>query len=190
MALSRAGAVVVSGAVLAVGCLAGGCGAEHAPTVLRTSAKSAAPPTRCAKRALSDRIPANSWSLARRELAPPGASGIGLCRYSGLDEHPQLALIRSVVLDAPSLVGELVREFDELGSLEGGTYSCPSENGSEIDVLLAYASGHGVAIAVDLSGCLGVRNGDVDRTTYGVGSRPTVGPHLLRQLEQLTARAA
>lgn len=136
-------------------------------------------PAGCARRS-PVRLRAESWSLARRELAPAGARAIRLCRYSGLNRHRRLALVRSVALSAPGLVGELVREFDELPSQQPGTaIVCPTDDSSQIVALLAYPGGRVVTIAVHLRGCEPVTNGSVDRAA--------AGKELVPQLERLTA---
>ena len=131
-------------------------------------------PWRCARTAPS-RVPAGSWALTREELAPAGASAIRLCGYSGLNNHPPLRLARSVLRSDPSLVGELVQEFDRLPSAQGA-YACPSDDGSEIVALLAYPDGHGVTVSVGLTGCETVTNGSVFRIAAGIGSPPAFRP--------------
>jgi hypothetical protein len=144
-----------------------------------------APPTRCARSAPA-RVPADSWSPTRRELAPPGAGAIRLCRYSGLNGHPRLRLRRSVLSTAPGIVRELVREFDELPS-NPGPVACPGDDGSKIVAQLAYPNGRAVTISVGLQGCVMVTNGNVYRTAAGFGSPPAFGPQLVARLKRLTA---
>jgi hypothetical protein len=142
-------------------------------------------PPRCPLRAPS-RISPESWSPARRQLAPSGASAIRLCRYSGLNGQPRLTLIRSITIDAASVVGELVRELDRLPS-DHGVMACPADDGSEILALLAYPGDHAVTISVGLRGCETVTNGSVNRVALGLGSPPAFGPQLVSQLEHLTS---
>ena len=131
------------------------------------------------------RVSPDAWSLTRVELAPPGASAIGLCRYSGLNDHPRLTLIRAAAVTAPSLVGRLVGEFDRLPASEGAV-ACPDDNGSEIIARLVYPNRHLVTISVGLTGCERVTNGSVNRTAAGIGAPPAFGPELLTQLKRLT----
>jgi hypothetical protein len=154
----------------------------------RGAAARASPAEHCSRTAPL-RIPADSWSPARRELAPPGASKIVLCRYSGLNAHPPLALTRSVVLTAPRLVRDLVRKFDALPA-QTGTVACPVDEGSQIVARLGYRDGHVVRIAVGLTGCETVTNGSSYRTAARIGTPPTLGPRLIAQLLRLTARDA
>ena len=130
-------------------------------------------------------IPAERWSQARRELAPTGASAIRLCRYSGLNAHPRLALLSSRLLDGSALVRELVGELDRLPSPPRVAF-CPNDDGSRIVALLAYPGGRAVTISVGLTGCEPVTNGSVQRTAAAFGGfPPSVGPRLVAQLERL-----
>ena len=131
------------------------------------------------------RIPANSWALTRQVLAPPGASAIRLCRYSGFGADPRLRLIRSVLRTDASLVAELLGKLDRLPAAPGA-FSCPADDGSEIILLLAYPDGHAVTVSVGLTGCERVTNGSAYRTAATIGAPPAVGPQLLAQLKRLT----
>ncbi len=141
-------------------------------------------PPNCARR-FPLQIPPESWSPARHELAPPAASAVRLCRYSGWNSHPPLALVRSVVRSAPGLIRQLIREFDALPApLPGVARACRPDHVSQILALLAYPGGRVVTIAVPLSGCTPVFNGSVGRDAGGV-----VAPPLITQLDRLTASA-
>ncbi|MDQ2897832.1 MAG: hypothetical protein M3Y09_19730, partial [Actinomycetota bacterium] len=129
-------------------------------------------------------LPEERWTAARDQLAPPGASAIRLCRYSGLNAHPRLTLVSSRLLDDPALVRRLVSEFDRLPSLLGAV-ACPSDDLSQIGALLAYPGGHEGRSSVGLTGCDLVTNGTVRRTAAGLGSPRAFGPQLVTQLEQL-----
>jgi hypothetical protein len=129
-------------------------------------------------------LPAAQWSAARRVLAPAGADAIRLCRYSGLNAHPRLALVGSRRLDDRTIVHQLVSEFDRLPSLHGAV-ACPADDGSQILALLAYPYGHRVSISVGLTGCALVTNGSVHRTAAGLGTPRAFGPQLLASLKQL-----
>jgi hypothetical protein len=124
------------------------------------------------------------WSAARHVLAPPGAGTIRLCRYSGLNARPPLALVASRRLESRRLVRRLVREFDRLPALRG-VVACPNDDLSQIIALLSYPAGRLVSINVGLSGCALVTNGSVHRTAAGFGTPPPFGPQLVAQLEQL-----
>jgi hypothetical protein len=117
-------------------------------------------------------------------LAPPGTGAIRLCRYSGLNAHPRLALVGSRLLDSRTIVDQLVTELDRLPALRGAV-ACPADDGSQILALLAYPGGHQVSISVGLTGCALVTNGSVHRTAAGLGTPRAFGPQLLASLKQL-----
>ncbi|MGH2871975.1 MAG: hypothetical protein ACRDL5_05885, partial [Solirubrobacteraceae bacterium] len=124
-----------------------------------------------------------SWPAARTRLAPPGVDAIRLCRYSGMDSRPRQSLVGSRLLSRPGLVHALVADFDRLpASL--GVFACPLADGSQIIALLAYRDGRQLPISTGLTGCELVTNGSARRTA-GLGSRRSVGPRLLAELEQL-----
>lgn len=130
------------------------------------------------------RVPVELWSAARTELAPPGASAIRLCRYSGLNAHPRLTLVGSRLLESRRLVQQLVSEFDRLPSLTGAV-ACPADDLSQVLAVLTYPAGHQVTITVGLTGCALVTNGSVHRSAAGIGSPRPFGPQLVAQLERL-----
>jgi hypothetical protein len=146
------------------------------------------PPARCARTAPA-RIRSNPWSATRSQLAPRGPDAIRLCRYSGVNASPRLALIRSVLLRSPRLVRELVREFDKLPSQAPGALppACPLDDGSEIVAQLSYRGDRRVSISVGLQGCNSVTNGTINRLAGGVGAPRPFGPQLVAQLNRLTS---
>lgn len=148
------------------------------------AAPASAEPTLCSHAAPRG-ISAERWSAARRELAPASASEIRLCRYSGLNDHPPLRLVRSRLLSHNRLVAQLVKRLNGLPSGPRGAVSCPTDDGSQILVLVAYPGGREVRISVGLRGCELVSNGSVHRTASGYGPRPRRGPRLLAELERL-----
>ncbi len=123
------------------------------------------------------------------QLAPPGASEIRLCRYSGLNARPRLALVSSRLLESQELIRQLLSEFDRLPSIRGVT-ACPMDDGSQILALLAYPGGRKLSISVGLTGCALVTNGSVHRTASGFGSPPAFGRQLIDVLEQLLSTQA
>ncbi len=141
-------------------------------------------PAACSHRAPAS-VTAESWPAARAQLAPPGASAVRLCRYSGLNAHPRLSLVSSRLLAAPNVVGELVNEFDHLAQLPPGAISCPNDDGSQIIALLAYPGGRSVTISVGLTGCEVVTSGSVQRSAGAIGAPPAAAPQLVAQLEHL-----
>jgi hypothetical protein len=169
-----ASAVVTCSSLL----LAGACGAA----TTTSSASAGVPSIRCLSTS-PRRVAAERWSAARQKLAPPGASTIRLCRYSGLNSLPPLTLVGARLLSNGRLVRKLIGEFDRLPPPPPGAYRCPSDDGSQILALLAYPDGHDVTISVRLTGCTGVTNGSVARSAMGVIG--TAGPRLVAQLERL-----
>lgn len=171
------------GIALALSCLIAGCGSQQETTVPPGSVKTTLP-TRCSSKTPSH-IPANSWPAPQHQLAPPGADAIRLCRYSGLNSHPRLTLVRSALVIHGQLVSELVREFNALPA-QKAPIACPAGDASEIAALLAYPTGRTVTITTELQGCQAVTNGDINRIALQIGTDKMVGPHLVSQLRQLT----
>lgn len=134
------------------------------------------PPT-CARREPSG-IPQNAWAPTRRRLAPLGAIAIRLCRYGDL---PEILLLRSTLLTSPSMVGRLLNDFDKLPTPPRAV-KCPENNGSEIVALIAYAHGERVTVALQLSGCGRVTNGNLARSASAANS---TGPELVAELQRL-----
>lgn len=109
-----------------------------------------------------------------------------LCRYSGLNAHPRLALVGSRLLTSRTIVRQLVRGLDRLPSLHGAV-ACPEDDGSEILARLTYPGGQRVSISVGLTGCALVTNGSVHRTAAGLGTPRAFGPQLVDRLKQLVS---
>ena len=148
----------------------------------------ASPPAACPPHALTS-VPANAWAPARSKLAPPGASSLRICRYSGLNAQVHLSLAGSRLLRAGSLQTHLIDELDALPSIPPGAVfshvaNCPMDDGSQILLLLAYPGAHAVTISLEETGCLRVSNGDLARIANGY--RNTVGSRLLAELKALT----
>jgi hypothetical protein len=182
MARTRRSKVAGWGLVLAV------TGSLSAAVALASSghggARTSGKPTHCSPTAPRGMAP-ERWPAARQTLAPAGASAIRLCRYSGLNAHPRLTLVRARLLDRAGLVTQLVKRFDGLPLAPRGAVSCPADDGSEIVALVSYPGGREVSISVGLRGCLQVTNGSVNRTASGYGPHPGRGPRLLAELKRL-----
>ena len=164
-------ALAATAACLALaGC--GGLAAASPPPLIPPT------PAACPAKPLPS-LPAQSWPAVQSALAPAGASEIRLCRYSGVNAHPRLALVRSRLLVGAAGVGALVRAFDQLPTGPPGLINCPSDDGSQIVARLAYPAGQRVTITVALTGCTQVTNGSVARTA--------VGTSLIGQLERFLA---
>ena len=166
---------------VAISAAISGCGTSAGSTT--EAPASVAPPAACSASAPAS-LPTERWRAARHLLAPPGAGAIRLCRYSGLNAHLRLALVRSRLLDRRTIVRQLVTEFDRLPSMREGVH-CPKDDGSQILALLAYPGGREVSISVGLTGCALVTSGSVHRTAAGLGTPRAFGPQLLASLTQL-----
>jgi hypothetical protein len=146
-----------------------------------TSQASTPTPAQCAAKAPIE-LPVNAWAPARRLLAPAGASALRLCRYNALGTRPLRGLARSALVTSAATVKAIVTELDQLPAVPRGAFSCPADDGAEIDALLAYAGGNGVVVQIELGGCATVSNGSVVRW---LGSSKA-GRELLAQTEKLT----
>ncbi|MGI8411406.1 MAG: hypothetical protein ACR2QA_02725 [Solirubrobacteraceae bacterium] len=145
-------------------------------------------PMRCPAKPLFS-VPRNKWKPARQQLAPLGATAIRLCRYSGGNAHPPAKLIRSRLLTGRLRINSLIRDFNKLPPFGPGATSCPSDDGSQIDALLAYPNGERVTVKTSLTGCRDVTNGNLIRTAEGFGVPRQFGPQLITELKALTRPA-
>lgn len=156
---------------------------------LRAAGAATVTPAACAPKAPVE-LPYNSWPAARKELAPPGAAAIRLCRYNGLNTKPVRGLAAQALVSEPKAVAAIVRELDALpkvppGAIFSSVRRCPAGDGSIVDALIAYPGGQGVLVSIDLSGCLNVSNGNVTRMIgYGKNTKP--GNALLATVKRLT----
>ncbi len=124
------------------------------------------------------------------ELVPTGPVALRLCRYSGFNDQLPLALARSRIVTQKVLVAQLAQELDTLPPFPTRhPFHCPSDDGSQIVALFAYASSQHVTVAVDRTGCNRVTNGDLVRIANGYQDTP-VAQHLNTELWRLTAPAA
>lgn len=133
------------------------------------------------------RLPAERWPPARKQLAPPGASVIQLCRYGSLNAQPPLVLDRMRLLRGHRLISRLIRQFDTLPPAPQGSVNCPADDESKIIALVGYRDSRAVPISIGLTGCETVTNGTVQRTASGFGSPRTFGPQLVGRLQRLLA---
>ena len=132
------------------------------------------------------RIPRNGWPPARAQLAPSAPDAFRLCRYSGLNAHPGSSLVRAKLVSDRARRESLVRQFNRLRQFPREPIACPMDDGSQILALLGYVNGRRVGIAVALTGCEGVTNGDLTRTAAAFGGPPELGQRLLALLKRLT----
>jgi hypothetical protein len=130
---------------------------------------------------------ANPWAKARRTLAPAGATAMRLCRYNGANGSRSLKLRRSRLVTESTTIAKVAGEFNALPRLpSGAAFSCPVDVGSQILVLFVYPNRQRVTIAVDLTGCQEVTNGDIKAIADGYGKR-LVGARLSADLKRLTS---
>jgi hypothetical protein len=145
-------------------------------------------PAACAPKAPIE-LPYNSWPAARKQLAPPGASAIRLCRYNGLNTKPYRGLAAQALVTSKGEVATIVGELDALPRVPPGAIfsreECPADDGSLVDALIAYPGGHGVLVSIELGGCFGVTNGNVMRTLE-YGNNTKAGSSLLATVKRLT----
>lgn len=133
--------------------------------VIATSGSAAqGPAAPCPARAPSS-VDHNPWAPAQRQLVPPGAVALRLCRYAGLNDPLPLTLTRSRLLTTEhALIVRLARELDALPPLRPGLFACPADDGSEVVAMFAYAPHDNVTVAFETSGCARVSNGDLVRS--------------------------
>jgi hypothetical protein len=124
------------------------------------------------------------WPAARRELAPPGAAAIQLCRYSAEVGRPVLRLMSSRRLTARKVVAFFAGELAALPRQHGGVV-CPDDDGSQVVATLRYPKPRSLAVSLRLRGCETVTNGTVSRTASGFGSPPGKVSPLVDQLERI-----
>lgn len=129
-----------------------------------------------------------AWAPANLTIAPAGATSVRVCRYSGLNAHPPLRLTAGVLIRDRAEVDRIVWRLDRLTAGPTGPVACPSDDLSQIRVVLAYPGRRTVPVSVGLAGCGIVTNGAVNRTVAGVGNQP--GPLLIRELKADARRAA
>jgi hypothetical protein len=104
-------------------------------------------------------VPKNAWAPARRELLPPGASALRLCRYDGVRATRRFAGSREIA--AAATIAQLAHDLDALPPYPRLALPCPFDDGSQIDVRAAYPGGERVSVEYDTTGCNRVSNGDV-----------------------------
>lgn len=175
--------VTLGGRGLAIGC-ALALAAAVGGGIASASAAHVAPSPKCA-----DRSPAavrgDAWGPAKKQLAPHGANAIRLCRYRGGNAHPPGSLIGARVVTSRATIRELTDELDSLKQLPDGVH-CPNDDGSKIIAVLSYPTHHQLTIAVGLSGCELVTNGDLHRTAANIAGQNPQGPKLIAQLKRMS----
>ena len=156
-----------------------GCGTRTAVT---THGASAPEPHRlqaaCPK---SDRRkPTSDAPGAQQKLVPGHPVAVLVCRYSGLNGHPRLALIRSRAITDAATVAHLAQGLNALPQPSSGALNCPADFADAVLMFFSYARGPGDPVSVGLSGCQDVANGHLHRLA-GLAKSPISG-----ELEKLT----
>jgi hypothetical protein len=96
------------------------------------------------------------------------------------------ALERGRLVISARLVDRLVDEFNRLPALPRPVPSCPADDGSRVDALLAYPAGQRVIIGVGLTGCDIATNGSLERWAAGFGVPSSYREELVGELLRLT----
>ena len=123
---------------------------------------------------------------ATRQIVPPGARGVLLCRYSGLNTPSgDFRLTLSARVHDSATVARLARELDALAPTTG-VYHCPADSGADIVARFTYAAGPPNPVTIDLTGCNPVTNGHLQRDA-GVTA---AGRRLVGALARMTTRFA
>jgi hypothetical protein len=126
--------------------------------------------------------PVSDAAGARDTLVPGHPDTVQLCRYSGLNGHPPLMLLRTRVVTNAATVARLARGLDALPKPSTGTINCPADFGDAVIAVFGYRTGLPDPVTVALSGCGAVGNGHLTRLA-GPAKSPVTA-----QLEQLTRR--
>ena len=106
---------------------------------------------------------------AARELVPPGAVEVLLCRYSGFyhgvgPRTPAFRLQAHDLIERTATVASMTRELDSLPRLTT-PIACPAGFGTAIVARFTYASGPQDPVTIALDGCLDASNGHVSRVS-------------------------
>ena len=104
---------------------------------------------------------------ATRELVPPGAHTVLLCRYSGYSHGagPRTRPFRlqaSAVIESAATVAGMTSELDSLPRITA-PIACPAGFGAAIVAHFRYATEPQDPVTVALDGCLTASNGHVSR---------------------------
>jgi hypothetical protein len=104
---------------------------------------------------------------ATRELVPPGARAVLLCRYSGTYDGigkrlPAFRLQARDLIESGATASSMTRELDSLPRFTA-PIACPAEFGAAIVAFFRYAAGPDDPVTIALDGCLGAGNGHVNR---------------------------
>lgn len=106
---------------------------------------------------------------AARQLVPPGAVEVLLCRYSGFyhgigPRTPAFRLQAHDLIERAATVTSMTRELDSLPRLTA-PIACPAGFGTAIVARFRYATGPADPVTIALDGCLDASNGHVSRVS-------------------------
>jgi hypothetical protein len=141
------------------------------------ASRGSAPSPRCPAKVAAAK-PTNN-PAGSSALVPSRPTRLVLCRYTGLNDQPPMALAYSVRIKRAGRVRDLGRKLDTLPERPDGTSACPSGDGSAIAARFSYKKAAPVTVVVQLGGCGDVTNGRVHRTSMGAES-------LVERLKALT----
>jgi hypothetical protein len=104
---------------------------------------------------------------ATRELVPPGARAVLLCRYSGMyrgigPRAPAFLLQGHDLIDGAATLASMTRRIDSLPRITT-PIACPAGFGTAIVARFRYAAGPDDPVTIALDGCLDASNGHVSR---------------------------
>ncbi len=122
---------------------------------------------------------------ATRELVPPGAQAVLLCRYSGTYDGigPRLRAFRiqaHELIENAGTVASMARELDSLPRVTT-PIACPASFGTAIVAYFRYAAGPEDPVTIALDGCRDASNGHVNRVALSAS-----GYAFVRHLAALT----
>jgi PASTA domain len=121
---------------------------------------------------------------SQRELVPPGAVSVTVCRYRGLNDPSARDVGRlagSAVLSDLQRVQSLSARFDGLPPAQGGPVACPADDGSMALAIFGYPGSAFDPVSIRLTGCSIASNGFVvGNMAFDVGWRLRV------ELQRLT----
>ena len=154
-------------------------GALAASAVLAAASHAAAAASpRCALREPGVVAPAG----AQRPLVRPGAIGVLLCRYRGLNPAATALRLRSSRrLTDRSEIASITTSLDRLPR-EKARIACPFDDGSAILATFAYSDGAAAVVRVGLRGCQTVTGAHPPART---AATTPAGARLIARLERM-----
>lgn len=105
-----------------------------------------------------------SISGVSKQFVPPNARAVRLCRYYKNTWATGERLYRQRLIHQSSTIEPLTNSFNRLKEPPRGIF-CVRDDGSEMQVIFAYAGGSVERVVVKLSGCRFASNGKAIRST-------------------------